>query len=69
MVDAELAELISSKDDPEDLFELINLIGMSSFIPNYAKVLDLSLVYKALQKTTGEIFAIKIVNIVHELLH
>ena len=30
MVDAELAELISSKDDPEDLFELINLIGMSS---------------------------------------
>ena len=41
MVDAELAELISSKDDPEDLFELINLIGMSSFIPNYAKVLDL----------------------------
>ena len=25
MVDKELAELISSKDDPENLFELINL--------------------------------------------
>ena len=66
MVDSELTELIHSNEDPEDIFELIDLIGeLIFFLKLHEGFGSFGLVYKALQKTTGEIFAIKIVNVAH----
>lgn len=70
MTDKEIGKLISSSDDPENRFELIDLIGLS--LPVFITLSTLGfgsygLVYKALDKQSGELFAIKIVNTISEL--
>lgn len=46
-----LADIITADDDPEEIFEILDLLGEG----NYGSV------YKALHKPTGELVAVKIV--------
>jgi serine/threonine protein kinase len=55
MKDNSLMEMISEQD-PEQLYELLDLLGEGSY----------GSVYKALHKQTGELYAVKIVAVVGE---
>jgi len=46
----EISDLITEKADPEDVFELLDVLGQGSY----------GSVSKALHKETGELYAIKI---------
>jgi serine/threonine protein kinase len=46
----EIADLISEKNDPEEVFEILDVLGQGSY----------GSVSKALHKETGELYAIKI---------
>lgn len=46
----EIADLISAKNDPEQVYELLDILGQGSY----------GSVHKALHKQTGQLYAIKI---------
>ena len=54
---SEIADLITDKNDPENVFELLDILGQGSY----------GSVYKALHKQKGELFAIKILPAASEI--